>query len=177
MSVNRSEEIRRFYDQNPGARPKECIIALAAQGIDVSPTLVSCVRAKLREVVPERDIASDVCVVRGFMESSGLDLEVAVEILGRFAGVVEKVGGLERFREVLEVVSAEDEVDIVDAFAANRQRRDSVVEVKAPVGEVPVKVPEITAVAFVVPVKVPEVSPVASSGGFIYDDVNDEDDD
>ena len=173
MSVNRSEEIRRFYDQNPGARPKECIIALAAQGIDVSPTLVSCVRAKLREVVPERDIASDVCVVRGFMESSGLDLEVAVEILGRFAGVVEKVGGLERFREVLEVVSAEDEVDIVDAFAAYRQRRDSVVEVKAPV----VEVPEITAVAFVVPVKVPEVSPVASSGGFIYDDVNDEDDD
>ena len=170
MSVNRSEEIRRFYDQNPGARPKECIIALAAQGIDVSPTLVSCVRAKLREVVPERDIASDVCVVRGFMESSGLDLEVAVEILGRFAGVVEKVGGLERFREVLEVVSAEDEVDIVDAGG-------SVVEVKAPVVEVPVKVPEITAVAFVVPVKVPEVSPVASSGGFIYDDVNDEDDD
>ena len=166
MSVNRSEEIRRFYDQNPGARPKECIIALAAQGIDVSPTLVSCVRAKLREVVPERDIASDVCVVRGFMESSGLDLEVAVEILGRFAGVVEKVGGLERFREVLEVVSAEDEVDIVDAGG-------SVVEVKAPV----VEVPEITAVAFVVPVKVPEVSPVASSGGFIYDDVNDEDDD
>ena len=173
MSVNRSEEIRRFYDQNPGARPKECIIALAAQGSDVSPTLVSCVRAKVREVVPERDIASDVCVVRGFMESSGLDLEVAVEILGRFAGVVEKVGGLERFREVLEVVSAEDEVDIVDAFAAYRQRRDSVVEVKAPV----VEVPEITAVAFVVPVKVPEVSPVASSGGFIYDDVNDEDDD
>ena len=166
MSVNRSEEIRRFYDQNPGARPKECIIALAAQGIDVSPTLVSCVRAKLREVVPERDIASDVCVVRGFMESSGLDLEVAVEILGRFAGVVEKVGGLERFREVLEVVSAEDEVDMPDAFAAYRQRRDSVVEV--PVVEVPV---------VVAPVKVPEVSPVASSGGFIYDDVNDEDDD
>ena len=163
MSVNRSEEIRRFYDQNPGARPKECIIALAAQGIDVSPTLVSCVRAKLREVVPERDIASDVCVVRGFMESSGLDLEVAVEILGRFAGVVEKVGGLERFREVLEVVSAEDDVvgDIVDAGG-------SVVEVKAPVVEVPV---------VEVPVKVPEVSPVASSGGFIYDDVNDEDDD
>jgi len=162
MSVNRSEEIRRFYDQNPGARPKECIIALAAQGIDVSPTLVSCVRAKLRELVPERDIASDVCVVRGFMDSSGLDLEVAVEILGRFAGVVEKVGGLERFREVLEVVSAEDDVvgDIVDAGG-------SVVEVKV----VEVKVP-------VVEVKVPEVSsPVASSGGFFYDDVNDEDDD
>ena len=162
MSVNRSEEIRRFYDQNPGARPKECIIALAAQGIDVSPTLVSCVRAKLRELVPERDIASDVCVVRGFMDSSGLDLEVAVEILGRFAGVVEKVGGLERFREVLEVVSAEDEVvgDIVDAGG-------SVVEV-VEVVEVPV---------VVAPVKVPEVSPVASSGGFFYDDVNDEDDD
>ena len=150
--MNRSEEIRRFYEQNPGARPKECIIALAAQGIDVSPTLVSCVRAKLKERVPERDIASDVSLVREFVDSSGLDSEVAVEILARFAGIVEKVGGLDRFREVLEVVSASDEV-----------------VVGVPVVEV--KVPE---------VKVPgqEVSPpVASSGGFYYDDVNDEDDD
>jgi hypothetical protein len=150
MSVNRSEEIRRFYEQNPGARPKECIIALAAQGIDVSPTLVSCVRAKLKERVSERDIASDVAVVRGFMDSSGLDPEVAVEILNQFAGVVEKVGGLDRFREVLEVVSASDEVvggGIVD--------------------DVPV-----------VEAKVPglEVSPPVASG-FYYDDVNDEDDD
>lgn len=142
MSVNRSEEIRRFFDQHPGARPKECITALAAQGIDVSPTLVSCVRAKLKERVPERDMASDVVVVREFVDSNP---EVAVEILARFAGVVEKVGGLGRFREVLEVVSASEEVPSVVAE---------------------VKVPE------------PEVSPpVASSEGFYYDDVNDEDDD
>jgi hypothetical protein len=153
MSVNRSEEIRRFYEQNPGARPKECIIALAARGIDVSPTLVSCVRAKLKERVPERDIASDVAVVRGFVDSSGLDPEVAVEILTRFVGVVERVGGLDRFREVLEVVSASDEVvggDIVDSGV-----------------NVPVVVED---------VKISE-PPVASSEGFYYDDVNDDEDD
>lgn len=152
MSVNRSEEIRRFFDQHPGARPKECIIALAARGIDVSPTLVSCVRAKLKERVPERDIASDVAVVRGFVDSSGLDPEVAVEILTRFVGVVEKVGGLDRFREVLEFVSA-----------LTQSPSGGGVEVVEDVVE---KVVE------------SEVSPpVASSEGFYYDDVNDDDDD
>ena len=153
MSVNRSEEIRRFYEQNPGARPKECIIALAARGIDVSPTLVSCVRAKLKEQrVPERDMASDVAVVRDFVDSSGLDPEVAVEILSRFAGVVERVGGLDRFREVLEFVSA-----------VTQSPSGGGVEVVEDVVE---KVVE------------PEVSPpVASSEGFYYDDVNDDDDD
>jgi hypothetical protein len=152
MSVNRSEEIRRFFDQHPGARPKECIAALAAQGIDVSPTLVSCVRAKLKERVPERDMASDVVVVREFVDSSGLDPEVAVEILTRFAEVVERVGGLDRFREVLEVVSASDEV-----------ARGEIVDVKHGDVIVQEKFAE------------PEVSP--PSGGFYYDDVNDDDDD
>lgn len=151
MSVNRSEEIRRFYEQNPGARPKECIIALAARGIDVSPTLVSCVRAKLREQsVPERDMASDVAVVRGFVDSSGLDPEVAVEILTRFAGVVEKVGGLDRFREVLAEVGPGGGPDDDDE----------------PVVEPPV-----------VPEPNPTPTPVAGSAAFYYDDVNDEDDD
>jgi hypothetical protein len=155
MSVNRSEEIRRFYEQNPGARPKECIIALAAQGIDVSPTLVSCVRAKLKERVPERDIASDVAVVREFVDSSGLDPEVALEILTRFAGVVEKVGGLDRFREVLEVVSASVEV----GPGGGPDDDDEPVVHETPV------VPEPT------PTPTPDVS------GFSYDDVNDDDDD
>ena len=150
MSVNRSEEIRRFFDQHPGSRPKECIAALAAQGIDVSPTLVSCVRAKLKERVPERDMASDVAVVRGFVDSSGLDPEVAVEILTRFAGVVEKVGGLDRFREVLAEVGPGGGPDDDDE----------------PVVEPPV-VPEPT----------PTPTPVAGSAAFYYDDVNDEDDD
>jgi hypothetical protein len=159
MSVNRSEEIRRFFDQHPGARPKECIIALAARGIDVSPTLVSCVRAKLKERnVPERDMGQDVVLVRAFVDSSGLDPEVAVEILSRFADVVERVGGLGRFREVLEVVEAE-----VDPRVAGGEIVDMDSGVKH--GGVPVVVAE-----------EPEVSP-PSSEGFYYDDVNDEDDD
>lgn len=158
MSVNRSEEIRRFYEQNPGARPKECIIALAAQGIDVSPTLVSCVRAKLKERVPERDIASDVAVVRGFVDSSGLDPEVAVEILTRFAGVVEKIGGLDRFREVLEVVSAS--VEVGPGGGPDDDDDEPVVH------ETPV-VPEPT----------PTPTPVSGDAAFYYDDVNDDDDD
>lgn len=104
--MNRSEEIRSFFRDNPGARPKDCIVALAARGIDVTPTLVSCVRAKLKER-PVRDMASDIVLVRAFVDSSGLDPEVAVEILSRFAEVAERVGGLDRFREVLAAVDPE----------------------------------------------------------------------
>jgi hypothetical protein len=141
--MNRSEEIRRFYEKNPGARPKDCIIALAAMGVEVSPTLVSCVRAKLKV----RDTNADVGVVREFVESSGLDPEVAVEILGRFVDVVEKVGGLSSFREVLAVVSGpgggiEDEEEV------------------PPVASAPVSSSSSEAVS-----------------GFSYDDVNDEEDD
>jgi len=154
--MNRSEEIRRFFKENPSARPKECIIALAARGIEVTPTLVSCVRAKLKE----RDMGQDVALVRAFVESSGLDPEVAVEILGRFIDVAERVGGIVRFREVLEVISASDEVD-------PRVASGEIVDMDSGVrhGGVPVVVE-------------PEASPpVESPEGFYYDDVNDEDDD
>jgi hypothetical protein len=151
--MNRSEEIRRFYDKNPGARPKECIAALAAQGIDVSPTLVSCVRAKLKV----RDMGADVALVGDFVDSSGLDPEVAVEILRRFADVVDGVGGIPRFREVLlsfdpkRVVGGMDEDEDVSS--------DAPVPVSAPAPA---------------PTPVAEDVPVVES---LYEDVNDEDED
>lgn len=148
--MNRSEEIRRFFKENPSARPKECIIALAARGIEVTPTLVSCVRAKLKE----RDMGQDVALVRAFVESSGLDPEVAVEILGRFIDVAERVGGTVRFREVLAEIGpypgggADDDQD-------------------------PVATPE----SPVAPEPTPTPTPVTGDAAFFYDDVNDEDDD
>ncbi|NCA17148.1 MAG: hypothetical protein EBS90_08895 [Betaproteobacteria bacterium] len=162
MSVNRSEEIRRFFDQNPGARPKDCITALAAQGIDVSPTLVSCVRAKLKERAPQRDMAVDVALVRDFVDSSGLDPEVAVEILTRFVGVVEGVGGLVRFREVL--------LEIGPLPPGPGGGLDDDPE------QLPVSVP------VSVSVSTPALEPAFASGegsssAFSYDDVSDEEDD
>lgn len=163
MSVNRSEEIRRFFEQNPGARPKECIIALAAQGVDVSPTLVSCVRAKMRDRVPERDMAVDVALVRDFVDSSGLDSEVAVEILNRFVGVVEKVGGLSRFREVLAEVGPGGGLD----------------DEPGPIGPGPNPDPTPDPEPTPTPTPGPSVfgNVVSEKSEFFYDDVNDEDDD
>ena len=172
MSVNRSEEIRRFFEQNPGARPKECIIALAARGIDVSPTLVSCVRAKLKERVSGRDMASDVSVVRGFVDSSGLDPEVAVEILTRFVGVVDKVGGLDRFREVLAEMSPGGGGQDDDGDGPRIYPTPTPTPELTPTPEVtPTPTPEVT------PDPTPEVTSVFGDAAFFYDDVNDEDDD
>lgn len=158
--MNRSEEIRRFYEKNPGARPKECISALAAQGIDVSPTLVSCVRAKLKV----RDMGTDVALVSDFVESSGLDPEVAVEILRRFADVVDGVGGVSRFREVLSNLSFDPSK--ITGGMDDDDEEEEVVRAE----------PEV--VSPVAPAQTPAPAPTPSSSvESLYEDVNDEDED
>ena len=156
--LNRSEEIRRFFKENPNARPRDCINTLAARGIDVTPTLVSCVRAKLRDQASERGIDEDVSVVRSFVESSGLDPDVAVEILVRFADVVEKVGGIERFRRVLGVISQGPGGGVEE-----EEEEDEVPVAPAPVASVPVA-------------PAPAPAP-ASTSESLYEDVNDDDED
>lgn len=150
--MNRSEEIRRFYEENPSARPKECIAALAARGIDVSPTLVSCVRAKLKV----RDVAADVIVVRDFIASSGLDSEVAVEILSNFADVVDRVGGIGNFRVVL---------GAINPGAGGGMEDDEEEEAVADVAPAPAPVPN------------PESVLHSQASESFYDDVNDDEDD
>jgi hypothetical protein len=103
--INRSEEIRRFLRENPGVRIQDCIDGLKGRGIEVSYGLVASVRSRDsgKKVVQESPVtAEEACRVRDFVKVSNLDDDVAVRILGDFANLVQLVGGLDRFRYILD---------------------------------------------------------------------------
>jgi hypothetical protein len=43
--TNKSQAIREYYAAHPGAKPKQVVEALAAQGVQVSPAFVSTIRS------------------------------------------------------------------------------------------------------------------------------------
>ena len=45
---NKSRAVREYFESNPGAAPKEVVEALGAQGIKVSPQLVSNIKSRLK---------------------------------------------------------------------------------------------------------------------------------
>lgn len=101
--INRSAEIRKFFESNSGARISDCISYLKERGIEVSYGLVASVRSrdagKKSEDKPVTD--EEMCRVRDFIKISNLDTDVAVRILRDFANLVQIVGGLDRFRYIL----------------------------------------------------------------------------
>lgn len=108
--VNRSEEIRKWFLENPGCGIKDCVEGLAARGLAVSYGLVAAVRQRQKtqvqdmkegvEVVGEDDLRR----VKDFIGHSNLDPDVAVRILKDFADLVQVSGGLSRFRSLLDGV-------------------------------------------------------------------------
>lgn len=100
--INRSAEIRKFFEENPSARIPDCISGLKARGLDVSYGLVASVRSRelgKRQEVPVT--SEEACRVRDFIKVSNLDPDVAVRILRDFSDLVQIVGGLDRFRYIL----------------------------------------------------------------------------
>lgn len=100
--LNRSAEIRKFFELNPGAGIRDCISDLSSRGVEVSYGLVASVRSRdrVREEVSEGDLER----VRDFVRVSNLDSEVAVRILRDFVKLVQVVGGLDRFLHILDKV-------------------------------------------------------------------------
>lgn len=102
--INRSAEIRKFFEANPSARIGDCISGLKERGIEVSYGLVASVRSRDagKKVEEEKPVtAEEMCRVRDFIKISNLDTDVAVRILRDFADLVQIVGGLDRFRYIL----------------------------------------------------------------------------
>lgn len=107
--VNKSDAIRKYYDQNPDAKTKDVVKALGDQGIEVSPALVAGVRArhqgtpgnkKRRKAKGEVTLA-EVKTLKEYISKSGVEEEMALSILGDFADLIDEIGDVERFREVL----------------------------------------------------------------------------
>jgi len=105
--VNRSAEIRKFFEANPSARIGDCISFLKERGLEVSYGLVASVRSRdAGKRAEEKPVGEEEFVrVRDFIKISNLDEGVALRILRDFADLVQVVGGLDRFRYILGRIS------------------------------------------------------------------------
>jgi len=74
----KSEAVRAFLKKNNRARPKEVVAALQKQGIDVSPNLVSIIRAKAG-VKRARRTADQAVEAKDDMAGVKLDRAVALD--------------------------------------------------------------------------------------------------
>jgi hypothetical protein len=103
--VNKSELIRKYFENNPQASVKDCIAALGEGGVEVSYPLVFGVRGRMdaakddekpREVSP-----AELKMVHDFVDKSNLDPDLATRILAEFVSLVRLIGTIDRFDVVL----------------------------------------------------------------------------
>lgn len=105
-SINKSGEIRKYYELHPDSNIKDCIDFLGKKGIEVSQALVSGVRTRSQGKPGNKKRRGDVTIqemslVKNFVNKSGLDVDVATGILEQFASLIDEIGTIERFKEVL----------------------------------------------------------------------------
>lgn len=114
QGLNKSELIREFLREYPGARTKDVVEHFKDRGVPMSQQLVAGVRARETGVVRAKsDLGeirlSELKAVRDFVQRSDLDSSVAVGILTEFANLAESFGSIGRFRRALvEYVRFED---------------------------------------------------------------------
>ena len=124
-SFNKSQAIRDWFKANENASNKDCIIALAKKDIELSPALVQGVRNRMMGKTPKRKgevTVDEIKTLKDFVSKSNLDSEVASNILGEFVSVVEEIGNLARFKEVLTAFdSYEDEDEDEDVTASSEE--------------------------------------------------------
>ncbi len=100
--VNKSELIRKYFENNPQASVKDCISALGEGGVDVSYALVFGVRGRASSKPSQEVSVAELKMVHDFVEKSNLDPDLATRILSEFANLVRSVGTIDRFDRVLE---------------------------------------------------------------------------
>lgn len=130
--VNKSDAIRKYYDSNPDAKTKDVVKALGEQGIDVSPALVAGVRArhqgvpgnKRRRKAKGEVTLAEVKILKEFISKSGVEEEMATTILGSFADLVEEIGDVDRFREVLAEFGSFSEAEASEEDSAEEDEVD-----------------------------------------------------
>lgn len=105
--VNKSEEIRAFYIKHPEAKTKDCIDALSSKGIEVSQALVAGVRSRMqgegggkKRKKGEISVA-EMKLLKNFISKSHLEASVATKTLMELACLIEEIGSVERFKDVL----------------------------------------------------------------------------
>lgn len=135
-SVNKSEEIRNYFEKNPSATGKDCILALAKKDIEVSLPLVTGVRNRALGKTSSKKkgevTVQEIKTLKSFVTKSNLDSAVAVNILKEFVDVIEEIGNIARFKEVLDAFDTIQDDD--------SESEDSEMEMEHDEDEVPVAV-------------------------------------
>jgi hypothetical protein len=104
--VNKSEEIRKYYENHPESKTKDCIEFLSDKGIEVSQALVAGVRSRMlgeggsKKKKGEISVA-EVKLLKNFISKSHLEASVATKTLMELACLIEEIGSVERFKDVL----------------------------------------------------------------------------
>lgn len=122
--VNKSDAIRKYYEQHPDAKTKDCIDALAENDIEVSQALVAGVRSRMqgnpgnkRRKKGEITLA-EMKLIKNFIGKSHLEASVATKTLMELAALIDEIGSIERFKEALnEFDNFEDGEEIEDSEA------------------------------------------------------------
>jgi hypothetical protein len=98
--VNKSEEIRKVFTDNPGAMAKEVVATLKEQGIDVSEALVYAAKKTLK---PGKKAAAVKTTQKAVAPSSNGVLSVGASITN-VKGLAGKVGGLKALKEIVDAL-------------------------------------------------------------------------
>jgi hypothetical protein len=104
--VNKSEEIRKYFEKNPDCKTKDCIDSLSEKGIEVSQALVAGVRSRMQGEGGKKKKKGEISVaemklLKNFISKSHLEASVATKTLMELACLIEEIGSVERFKDVL----------------------------------------------------------------------------
>ena len=105
--INKSDEIRKYFEAHPESKTKDCITFLAGKNIEVSQALVAGVRGRMTgEAGTKRKKKGEISVgeiklVKNFVDKSHLEASVATKTLMELANLIEEIGSIERFKDVV----------------------------------------------------------------------------
>ena len=101
--TNKSQAIREFMEQNPGATPKTIREGLLEQGVDASVGLISAVKYGGKQSAGRRRVRR-VRVARAGGRSNGRGGQLTSDDLIRAKRFAEEVGGIPQARQALEML-------------------------------------------------------------------------
>jgi hypothetical protein len=100
--VNKSEEIRKLMQANPGIGPKEVIAKLAEKGIDVSAGLFYFVKGHLKgRRARKRHAQNVVSNVAEFRQVNRVD---ALSTILKVKALANEVGGMRKLKALVEAI-------------------------------------------------------------------------
>lgn len=102
--INKSEEIRKYFEKNPDSQTKDCIAALAGKGLEVSQALVAGVKGRMTGGTKKKKgevSVAEMKLVKNFIIKSHLEASAAHKTLMELTCLIEEIGSVERFKDVL----------------------------------------------------------------------------